>query len=298
MTINSPDRGDSKRVNPSELKPQAQTLGQAYITVLKLCGAKKRQLPILSLGPSTRWYDIDTAAAVSCCVPLKQSSALPWVQLWDRRVRWWCRNCCTAEHSCTTHVPTATGPTKAEKLKRLCISASGTSEEWAYFITRWREYRDGTMLKGREVFLQLLECCDEYLRKDLTRAAGGSLTTRSEEAVLTAMKVLAVRRENLMVPRVTLYNMSQDRNEPIRSFAARIKGQVGTCQYITKCSADACGVDVDFTEAILRDVLARGIADQEIQLDLLGIKTRTWHWKRWYHSSRQMSQGSDRPPDC
>ena len=30
--------------------------------------------------------------------------------------------------------------------------------------------------------IQLLECCDEQLRKDLTRTAGGTLTGKTEEA--------------------------------------------------------------------------------------------------------------------
>ena len=169
-----------------------------------------------------------------------------------------------------SHAPSTNGPTKAEKLKRPSISAAGTSEEWAYFMTRWKEYREGTKLTGSDVVSQLLECCDDQLRKDLTRAAGGTLITKDEKEVLQAMEALAVRRENIMVARVTLHNMSQDRDETIRSFGARIKGQAGTCKYMTKCLADGCGADVDFTEAILRDVLARGIADQEIQLDLLG----------------------------
>lgn len=169
-----------------------------------------------------------------------------------------------------THAPAPAVLGKAEKLKRPSISMSGSSEEWAYFVTRWEEYREGTKLAGVDVVTQLLECCDDELRKDLTRAAGGTLTTKTEANVLAAMKTLAVRRENTMVARVTLHNMRQDRDEAIRSFGARIKGQAGICKYTTKCTADDCEADVDYTDAILRDVLARGIADQEIQLDLLG----------------------------
>jgi len=39
---------------------------------------------------------------------------------------------------------------------------------------------------------KVLECCDEQLRRDLTRNARGTLTEKSEEEVLAAMKVLAV----------------------------------------------------------------------------------------------------------
>ena len=153
---------------------------------------------------------------------------------------------------------------RAEKLKRLMISRAGTSEEWAYFVTRWTEYKKGTKLAGADVVIQLLECCNEELRKDLTRSAGGTVTGKTEAEVLTGMKALAVRSENTMVARVSLYNMRQDRDEAIRSFGAQIKGQVGVCKYMIECArcktaGNPC--DIDYTEAILRDVLARGIAD-------------------------------------
>ena len=117
---------------------------------------------------------------------------------------------------------------------------------------------------------QLLECCDEDNRRDLTRTAGGTVTGKEEAEVLTAIKTMAVRPENTMVARATLHNMRQDRDEAIRSFGARIQGQAGICKHTIKCQREACNANTVYTDAILRDVLARGIADQEIQLDLLG----------------------------
>jgi hypothetical protein len=60
-------------------------------------------------------------------------------------------------------------------------------------------------IAGRDKVVQLIECCDEQLRKDLTRSAGGSLTNKTEQEVLAAIKKLAVREENTMVARVTLH---------------------------------------------------------------------------------------------
>ncbi len=58
-------------------------------------------------------------------------------------------------------------------------------------------------------------------RKDLTRNAGGTLSGKTEDEVLAAIRGLAVREENAMVARVTLHNMRQERDEPIRVFGAR-----------------------------------------------------------------------------
>ena len=96
----------------------------------------------------------------------------------------------------------------------------------------------------------------------------GTLAGETEEDVLAAIKALAVREENVMVARVALHHMKQDRDEPIRAFAARLKGQASVCKYVKTCPG--CDRQVTYTEAILTDVLCRGIADAEIQRDLLG----------------------------
>ena len=137
-----------------------------------------------------------------------------------------------------------------------------------YFQSRWGDYITATKIQGPDRVLQLLECCDEQLRRDLTRNAGGTLAGETEEVVLAAIKALAVREENVMVAQVALHHMKQDRDEPIRAFVARLKGQAGVCKYVKACPG--CNVQVAYTEAILTDVLCRGIADPEIQMDLLG----------------------------
>ena len=90
--------------------------------------------------------------------------------------------------------------------------------------------------------------------------------------MLAAIKTLAVREENVMVARVMLHNMKQDRGEPIRAYGARLRGQASVCKFIQQCTN--CEANVDCTEAILRDVLCRRLEDSEIQLDLLGDKNQ------------------------
>ena len=168
----------------------------------------------------------------------------------------------------TTQAATA----KVEKVRRPTVSAAGSSEEWSYFETRWQDYVEATKITGKDMVIQLLECCDEPLRKDLTRNAGGTLTNKPIEEVMAAIKKLAVRVENSMVARVRLHNMRQDRDETIRSFGARLRGQAGICKFTIKCAN--CENDVNYTENILRDVVTRGVADSDIQLDLLSDKNQ------------------------
>ena len=81
----------------------------------------------------------------------------------------------------------------------------------------------------------------------------GTLTGKTEDEVLAAMKTLEVREENIMVARVTLHSMKQDKGKPIRTYGARLRGQAGICRFTQQCTK--CEAVVDYTEAILRDVL-------------------------------------------
>ena len=131
-------------------------------------------------------------------------------------------------HSTGTHTasPASAAPaaTKVEKVWRPTVSAAGSSEEWSFFLTRWQDYVEATKVTSKDRVVQLLECCDEQLCKDLTRNTGGSLTNKTVVEVMAAIKKLAVREENTMIARVQLHNMKQDRDETIRSFGARLRG--------------------------------------------------------------------------
>ena len=178
-------------------------------------------------------------------------------------------------HASGAHTATGTthaAPVHVEKVKRPTISAAGTSEDWTYFKARWDEYTEATKVTGKDRVIQLLECCEESLRKDLTRSAGGSLANKPEVDVMLAIKTIAIHEENTMVARVELHDMRQDRDETIRSFGARIRGQANVCKYIIPCTA--CNEEVSYTDEILRDVLIRGVADPEIRLDLLQDKNQ------------------------
>ena len=54
-----------------------------------------------------------------------------------------------------------------EKVKRPTLCAAG--EEWSYFLSRWSDYSSATKVTGRDKVIQLLECCNEPLHRDLTK---------------------------------------------------------------------------------------------------------------------------------
>ena len=52
-------------------------------------------------------------------------------------------------------------------------------------------------------------------------------------------------------------------------------GTSGPASDVNATTCQNCDRNVDHTEHIIRDVLTRGLADQDIQLDLLGEKIKT-----------------------
>ncbi len=162
---------------------------------------------------------------------------------------------------------------KVDKVSRPSISSGISAADWNYFETRWTEYVEATNIKGKTLIIQLLECCDEQLRRDLTRDTVGALTSKTEKDLIEGMKKLAVREENPMVARVELHSMVQGHDEAVRVFGARVRGQANVCKYIIKCKN--CAHDVDYTDHIIQDVITQGLADKDIQLDLLGSDNQT-----------------------
>ncbi len=102
-----------------------------------------------------------------------------------------------------------------------------------YFLTRWRTYSTAVRLTDADTSIQLLECLYPNLRRDITRNAVGPtpIEEYTEVNLLAAIRALAVREENPKVARVALSRMVQDRGEPIRSFAARLRGQAEVCTF-------------------------------------------------------------------
>ena len=185
-----------------------------------------------------------------------------------------------------------TEKSKVEAVKRPTISTAGTSQDWLYFQSRWRDYVKATNVKGGDQAIQLLECCDQDLRRGLQRNNGGvALSELPLDDIMKAIKVLAVRIENPTVARDKLHNMSQDREESVRAFGARLRGQAATCQYNKACT---CTLIVDYTEENVADALITGLADPEIKQGLLGEPNQPLSMERamLYVESKEAAKAS------
>ena len=80
-----------------------------------------------------------------------------------------------------------------------------------------------------------------------------------------------------MVARDVLLKMRQDRDEPVRAYSARLKGQAWVCQFVVNCQCPSCPnhdicVGADYSDIVVRDQVILGCADHDIKLDCLTEK--------------------------
>lgn len=163
----------------------------------------------------------------------------------------------------------AAATSKAEKAKRPELTSDISEEDWSYFTTRWTQYKKATGLKGEDIITQLLECCTEQLRRDHHRTFSGAAVV-TEDTVTAELKQIAVCKRNKAVNRVKLGTLKQDKGEPVRKFAGRVRSLAAVNGYTVKCTKVGCGQDVPYTEAVITDQVITGLADTEIQKDVLG----------------------------
>ena len=140
-------------------------------------------------------------------------------------------------------------------------------EEWNIFTRRWNSFVTGSGLNAADCSAQLFQCACPSLG-DILLKSHPDIVSQPTNDVMKAMKALAVVPVALGVARAELLAMCQLRDEPFRSFAARVRGKAETCSYTVKCS---CKLDVDFTDCIIKDVLVAGICDLEIRREVLGM---------------------------
>ena len=158
---------------------------------------------------------------------------------------------------------------KAEKAKRPELTSEVSDEDWSYFTSRWAQYKKATGLTGEDIVTQLLECCNEQLRRDHHRTFSGATETNDEKTVIAQLKQIAVCKRNLAVNRVKVGTLVQDRGEPVRKFAGRVKSLAAVSGYTVKCSKVDCNTDVSYQEPVVTDQVIRGLGDSEIQRDVL-----------------------------
>ena len=123
-------------------------------------------------------------------------------------------------------------------------------------------------MADKKAVIQLLECAEDDLRRDIHRSSE-NIKEENEDTVINLMKTLSVKKENTMVARVRLAEMTQDLNEPIRTYAARVKSQAMVCKYFLTCTPHENDKQISYAEYMIKDRIVRGLSDLDIQQDVM-----------------------------
>ena len=170
------------------------------------------------------------------------------------------------EHS-RPQIQASRGP----KLNRPTIDVGVDEETWNAFVRRWETFKLGSDISDDVAPTQLFQCTSEALG-DLLLKSDPKLTTRPIKDVLKVIRSLAVIPVARGVTRAELFQMNQSNDEPIRTFAARVRGKAETCGFTTSAKCP-CGqsIQADYTEEVIRDVILAGICDLDIRRDALSM---------------------------
>ena len=94
------------------------------------------------------------------------------------------------------------------------------------------------------------------------------LGTRDEKTTLEQLKTIAVKKQNIAVNRMKISSIKQDHGEPVQKFEGRGRSLATVCEYSVKCTREACNL-ISYTEEVIVDQILRGLANTEIQKDVL-----------------------------
>ena len=178
-------------------------------------------------------------------------------------------------HALAHQIPAPAGGTgttsnipRGPKLERPRVDIGVSTEGWNVFTRRWQVFRSGSGIDEASAPSQLFQCAGPELGDSLLKA-NPHITSASLQDLLAAMRSLAVIPVATGVLRADLLQVRQEREEPFRAFAARVRGKAETCEFEAACE---CGKSVDYTDNQVRDVLLNGINDPDIRREVLGTK--------------------------
>ena len=118
-------------------------------------------------------------------------------------------------------------------------------------------------MKEEEIVQKLMVCCSEDLQKDHFRQFGSD-DDPEEEELLKQLHSLTVRRKNISVLRKNLHSLRQDKGEPVRKFAGRVRALARVCEYKVSCE---CKHSPTYEESMIKDQVIASLYNHEILKD-------------------------------
>ena len=159
---------------------------------------------------------------------------------------------------------------KAEKVPRPQLKLGIGQDEYLFFKSRWEAYkRSCHLVEIAMIRDQLVSCCDQDLMMDLHRSLGSSIANATEVVIMKEMEKLAVVQQSNLVNIVALMSANQEREEKIRSYAARLRELAGVCKLSVTCSKEDCDESVSYANAMILHAMVKGLFDDATKEEVL-----------------------------
>merc|ERR1712082_140601 len=169
-------------------------------------------------------------------------------------------------------VPRSSGEPRGERkapMERPSMDEGVTEGDWSFFLAEWERYCDavGFRSDASGAVRHLWSACSESLRRALHN--DGAREETSVTALLGRIKSLAVKRRNNLVNVMTMQGMSQDREEGVHAFLARLNGQADLCDLAVVCPQPGCQKEVSFKDKFKMLQFVWGLYSKDIQEKVL-----------------------------
>ena len=160
---------------------------------------------------------------------------------------------------------------KPPPITRPEIKQDISAEEWYSVLAEWKRYKRITNLPDSEFADQLFQCCERPLARLLLKE-NPDIIEEGEQALIEAIKKMAVLQVAISVRRSKLLSTKQEAGQLFREFFANVRASASTCDYTIRCPHSCCSQSeaIDYTSRVVKDILVAGIVDDDIRKDVLG----------------------------
>jgi len=158
---------------------------------------------------------------------------------------------------------------KLEKLTRPTFSLQMTESQWTFTKLQWDSYISQTNANDETKLNQLQAACSDTLRQRIFDT--GAYSNLSTPALfLEKMEELAVIKVHKSVHLRNLWRMSQQSDETIRAFVARLTATADMCGMTVTC---ACEREVSYRNNVIQQLVIHGMRDNDIRIRVLSRNT-------------------------
>ena len=205
---------------------------------------------------------------LECSHPECGYSTPPGCPTWDLIVT------LLTQHTQSVHGGTLTNgsvpqSSKLEKLPRPVFNLQMTEAQWTFTKIQWENYIGQTQVSDATKLSQLQAACSDSLRQRVfDTGLYSDLTTPT--LFLEKMEELAVIKVHKSVHLRNLWKMTQQSDEPIRAYVARLTSTADMCSMTVKCTCDNL---ISYRDNVIQQLVIHGMRDSDIRIRVLSRNT-------------------------